>query len=228
MGDKREHIVICSGKSKADFLATGFEEQGHKLTIINEDKEYAKYLSSKHSGTKVVVGEPYKIYVLDDAKVHNADVLIALCDRDTDNYVLAKAAQKMFGVKKVVVTVENPKNVEIFKRLGINTVISSTFTISNMIEQATVLGEIAESLSLDEEGIEVNKVTIDADSPVIGKQILDIPINSKVNISAIVRETGVVVPNGQTIINLGDKLIVISAPEHKKHIYKVLTGKNVR
>jgi Trk K+ transport system NAD-binding subunit len=46
-------------------------------------------------------------------KLINADVLIALSDSDTDNYITCITAKKLFNIKKTVSKVRNPKNVEL-------------------------------------------------------------------------------------------------------------------
>ena len=62
-----------------------------------------------------------------DAGVMNSDILISLCDEDTDNYVICQLGKQMFGVKKCICIVKNPKNVDTFKRLGIENLLISAF-----------------------------------------------------------------------------------------------------
>ena len=122
-------IVVAGGQSKADFLIDSLLENNHNLIVINDDPDYSHYLAETHH-IPIMNGDPCKIQILRDAKIDNADILIALGADDADNLAICQAAKKIFGVKKTVCIVSNPKNVVIFKNLGVNTVISATQIIS--------------------------------------------------------------------------------------------------
>ena len=69
-------------------------------------------------------------------------------------------AKKQFHVKKSVATVSNPKNVSIFKKLGVNTAISATHMIAKIIEQASTIENLINSLSLESEHIVLNEILL--------------------------------------------------------------------
>ena len=139
-------IVVAGGREEADFLIGSLLSKKNKVKVINEDKNYSKYLAEKHN-ISVLNGDSSKEYILEDADVFNYDVLIALTNNDADNFVTCQIAKKKFNVKKVVCTVTNPINVEVFEKLGINTVISSTYSVAKLLEQATTLENLVNTLS---------------------------------------------------------------------------------
>jgi len=79
-------IVITGGKHEADFIVKMLKQEHHQLIIINSDREFADYISGNND-IAVFPGDPTKAYCLSDAEAQNADVLIALADSDTDNYI---------------------------------------------------------------------------------------------------------------------------------------------
>jgi trk system potassium uptake protein TrkA len=118
--------------------------------------------------------------------------------------------------------VGNPKNVEIFKKLGINTAISAAFTIAQMLEQATALEDIVRSMQIEEK-IVLTEIGVEPDFEVAGKLIMDIKFPEDVIVSCILRGEDMIVPRGSTRIEKGDKLMFISAPESQKKIINMFT-----
>lgn len=77
--------------------------------------------------------------------VRGYDIVIALRDKDADNLEICQMAKRLFGIKKTVCTVRNPKNVEVFELLGVDRAISATYMLAHYIEQASVVEELVGS-----------------------------------------------------------------------------------
>ena len=223
MGDKAK-IVIAGGKTKADFLISLLLDKGYELIVINDDKSYCEYLSEKYN-ISVFFGNPAKFHTLDEAGIEDAGIIISLMYYDGDNFVVCQAARKLFNVTRTVATVHSPKNVEVFKQLGINTAVSATYSVATIIEQASIVGDIVNTLSLDDDKVVISKLTVTDGSPILGKQVQDISFPNNIIISCIVRDTGVTVPNGQTIINAGDRLMIVSDKSVQGKVVEIVTGK---
>lgn len=137
------NIVMVGGRKKIDFLAQSLLAKGHNITMIHDDECYCKFLARTHDAP-VICGDGTKPYLLEDANIEGADIVIALTPKDADNLVICQLARKVYGVKRVFATVSNPKNVEVFKKLGINTVISATYIVAGIIEQMASINEVAD------------------------------------------------------------------------------------
>lgn len=218
-------IVIVGGSNEADFLISSLLNKNHKLLVINNDEKYCNYLAVTHN-IAIVNGDPCKHYVLDDAHIYNYDILIALEAQDADNLAICQAAKRIYGIKKAVCTVSNPKNVQVFKKLGVNTVISSAYMVANMIEQATSLENLIKTLSFEDEKIILSEILVDRSFPVVQKQIMNIDLPQGIIISCIFRGNDMIVPNGQTVLLIGDKLIILSSPMNQEAAIKAISGRN--
>ena len=62
--------------------------------------------------------------------------MIALSGKDADNLEVCQLAKQMFSVRKTICMVKNPGNVEIFKELGIDQVISPVHILAQYIPQS--------------------------------------------------------------------------------------------
>lgn len=129
-------VVIAGGRSRTDFLVESLVAGGNDVVIVNNDRAWCERLAARHD-VPVVCGDATKRYVLDDADIEGFDLMIALSDSDADNLVICQMAQFYFGIERQVCTAYNPRNVAVFKKLGISSVVSATFVLSKLIEEAS-------------------------------------------------------------------------------------------
>ena len=210
-------IVIANGNNGADYIIRRFKGRAHTLTIINDDREVAHKLA-RNSKLPVVFGDPTKTTTLREAHIDGADLFVALGFRDTDNYVACLHARKEFGVKKCICTVQNPKNVEVFKELGIESVICSTESLVSSILAESSLEDLTKTMSFENDKIVMSEVLIRNNYAVANKRIMDINFPKDGSIACIYRRPRVIIPNGQTLILPKDKLFVLSTPDAQKSL----------
>ncbi len=222
-GNDKMNIVIASGQTETDFLIASFLEKKHNLVVINEDIKYCEYLASNH-GIPVVHGVPYKKDTLNGANIYNYDVLIALSSSDSDNLAICQLAKKVYNIDKTVCVVSNPNNVNFFKQLGINTVISATYLVSNMIEQASTIENLISSLALENNKIILTDLVLDPAYPVCNKRLIDIKLPHGIIISCVLRNDDMIVPNGSTVLIPNDKLLIISSPSDQQKAIDIISG----
>ena len=210
-------IVIAGGSNTADYIIKNFKGHSNELTIINFDRDAANYLA-KSAKLPVFYGDPTKAYCLRDAHVQGSDIFIALGNRDCDNYVSCLLAKRVFNVKKCICIVSNPKNVEVFKQLGIDSVISSTEQLVQSILSESSLESFIKTMSLEDEKIVLTEIVIKSTYNIAHKHIMDINFPKTGSIACIYRRPRVIIPNGSTLILPKDKLIVLSTPNEQKEI----------
>ena len=92
-------IVVAGGRNKADFLIGSLLEKQHEVIVINDEESYCAYLSEKYN-IPIITGNPCKRYILEEADIEDADILIALRPSDADNLTICQYAKKSFHVKK--------------------------------------------------------------------------------------------------------------------------------
>ena len=131
---------------------------------------------------------------------------------------------KKFNVNKVVCTVANPANVEVFKRLGINNVISSAYSVARLLEQATTLENLVNTLSAEDEAFSVSEITIQEDSFYVGKQLKEVKLPAKARITCVIHKGKMLIPTGQTTINAEDKVLLLSSKECHDEAIECLSG----
>ena len=131
---------------------------------------------------------------------------------DSDNLVICQLAKKVYGIKKAFATVCNPKNVEVFKKLGIDTAISATYVVAEMIEQVTTVNEIYNFMPIEDGSISIIEVVVKEKYHISNKLLKDIEFSQDAIIGCIIRGKQSIIPNGNTKILPHDKLIILSPP----------------
>ena len=210
-------IVIANGNNSADYIIKNFKGRKHELTIINDDKDVANKIAIS-SKLPVIVGDFTKISTLKEAHIEGADLFIALGHKDADNYVGCLHARKQFGVKKCICIVQNPKNVEIFKELGLESVISSIETLVSSILAESSLESIIKTMSFENDKIVMSEIVVKSNYLIAHKHIMDINFPAEGSIACIYRRPRVIIPKGNTLILPKDKLFVLSTPAEQKKL----------
>lgn len=217
-------IVIANGNNGADYIIRNLKSRSNTLTIINDDRDVAHKLA-RNSKLPVIFGDFTKVSTLREARIEGADLFIALGFRDYDNYVGCLHARKQFGVKKVICIVQNPKNVAVFKELGLESVICSTETLISSIMAETSLESLIKTMSFENDKIVMSEILIKNDYEVANKRIMDINFPKEGSIACVYRRPRVIIPNGQTLILPKDKLFVLSTPAEQKMLINFVQKK---
>ncbi len=210
-------IVICNGNSSADYIIKNFKNRHNSLSIINDDKDVASKLAQS-SKLPVIFGDFTKVTTLKEANVDGADLFIALGHKDWDNYVGCLHARKQFGVKKCICIVQNPKNVEVFKQLGLDSVISSIENLVSSVLAESSLEDLTNTKSFENDKIVMSEVVVKPTYAIANKKIMELNFPKEGSIACVYRRPRVIIPNGSTIILPKDKVFILSTPFDQKKL----------
>lgn len=209
------NILICGGKSEADYVLSAFKKGKNKIVIMNDDEKTVEALS-EHYSLDILKVDPTKIYSFEEADVNNFDLVISLMEKDADNFVVCQIAKQLFNIKKAICTVNNPNNVSIFQRLGVDSPISSSYLLTQQIKGESDVESIFKTLSLENEKIVITEIKILAEFPCCGQNLIELKLPRTGNITCIFRDPEVIIPRGDTILHEGDTIVIASAPEHQE------------
>src|SRR5215469_10666581 len=127
------YILIGGGGQVGYYLTKGLLEQGHEVLLLEKDSRRMAQLTEE-LGTAVARGDACEARTLADVGCDRADMVIAVTGDDEDNLVICQVAKVRFHVQRTIARVNNPRNDDVFVKLGIDVTISPTRTILHMIE----------------------------------------------------------------------------------------------
>lgn len=121
-GEKWPQYVVIVGCGRLGSLLAGLLSTAGSSVVVIDLKESAfDLLPAEFSGFRIV-GDAVEIEVLQAAKTHRADCLLAATEEDNVNLMVAQVALKVFQVPKVLARVFDPRREEVYREFGIETV----------------------------------------------------------------------------------------------------------
>lgn len=172
------HIIIVGAGKVGEYLARTTLESGNDVVVIEADHDRAVEMATALSGRVLVIfGDGCNSRVMEDADIRHADVFVATTGRDDNNLVACEIASRVFKVNRCIARVNSPKNLRIFRKLGIECV-SSTTLIGRMIEEEATLGNLNAVSTLAQGNIGILEVKVrefrtPGLSPITGASIYD-------------------------------------------------------
>ncbi|MEK7787050.1 MAG: TrkA family potassium uptake protein [Chloroflexota bacterium] len=118
-------IIVGCGRVGAE-MAVSISHQNHLVTVIDANPRAFDRLGPDFQG-RTVQGEAIEEDALKRAGIESAHGFAAVTTSDSANFVAARAARDIFHVEHVVARVYNPRRAQIYERLGIQTVASSSW-----------------------------------------------------------------------------------------------------
>ena len=215
-------VVVVGGGKVGMSLSETLLSNKHQVAIIERDPQHCNFLV-KDLNAVVINGDGTNIQALTDAETQNADVLIALTERDQDNLVACQLAHYHFKVPRTIARVSNPHNRELFQKLGgVNTTVCTTEIISSLVEEKISLRDMITLLTFGEGGGVIVETEIREKSPSRGKKIAELNLPEECVIISVVREGKIIFPHGQTMLKMKDRVLALTTAEKKSVLQGII------
>src|ERR671929_2264355 len=204
--------VIIAGAGKVGWnLARELIEKGDEVTVIEQDRR--RYLTVEQELEHAVqYGDATELWVLERAGIQRAELVVAVTGDDEDNMLICQVAKEKYLVERIVARVNNPRNVDHFKLLGIHPVVSATDLILRLIEHEVPQYGLVHLLDLAEERLEIIELIVADDAPAAGRRVDDVPLPDGSLIISILRGGEGFVPKADTVIEPGDEVLIVLDP----------------
>ncbi len=115
------NIVIMGCGRVGARLASLLDEDGHKVTILDNDTYSFRRLPASFSGT-ALFGNGIDEESLKKAGIEDADVFVAVTQGDNRNVMACQIAKHIFKVPRVVCRIYDPLREEMYSALGLETI----------------------------------------------------------------------------------------------------------
>ncbi len=206
------YIIIVGGGKVGYYLAKTLAPEKHRIMLIEEDCQLCEKIACEliDLGVGLIHGDGTDIKYLKDAEIEKADLLIAVTGHDQNNLVACQLAKNYFGVARTIARVNNPKNINVFKRLGVDSTVSSTAHIADIIEQEVDWAGINRMLAERVGDVRIREFTVAETSLSVGKKVEGLSMPKGTILISVVRDKEAIIPNGQTAIMAGDIVVALT------------------
>jgi trk system potassium uptake protein len=216
------YIIIVGGGSVGYYLCKALLKEGHEVLVLEKDPAKCARLEDE-MGSVCVRGDGCEVSTLSDVGAGRAEVFIATTNEDEDNLVACQVAKYKFKVPRTIARVSNPKNEEVFKKLGIDCPVVVTNLILKNIEEEIPTHPLVHLATMAEEGAGIVEVKIEKGSKAIGKAIKDLALPKNSILALLVRNGEKPrVPTLDTIVENNDRFIALTSLENEDELRKTL------
>lgn len=129
-----KYIIIIGCGNLGSSLANKLSNLGHSIVMIDHDPKSFSALGDEFSGF-MIQGDANEFFVLKQAKVEKADIVLTLTDDDNLNIMLSQICQRIYQIKEVIARVNKPRSAEIFAKLGISTICPTLLAVDSFLDQ---------------------------------------------------------------------------------------------
>ncbi|HSK98448.1 MAG TPA: TrkA family potassium uptake protein [Euzebyales bacterium] len=214
------YVVIAGGGKVGRSIAVDLLSEHHDVAIIEKIEDRCEELLRDHD-LLVIHGDACEVRYLEQARVERADVFVATTHDDDDNFVSCQLALTSFGVPRAISRVNAPFNEEIFDRMNIEAV-STTSLISRLIREELTVGHLIHLYTLRAGKVNLVEIDIPLDAHTTGRAIVDLDLPRESVLVCIFRtiegEDQIVIPRGDTALLPGDQVIALTTPELEEEL----------
>jgi trk system potassium uptake protein TrkA len=218
-------IIIGGGKIGYYLLKT-LKEKNYEVILIEKDKDLCQKIA-EDIDADVICGDGTDVDVLKDAGIHEAELIAAVTGTDEENLVICKIA-KFLNIAKTIARVNNPKNIAMFKALGVDNTVCSTEVIANLIEYEFDKNNVKVIQTFERGAMILVEILVTSDSDWNDNFIKDIDLPEECVVTSILRSEKVIYPRGNTRIHEADNILVLTNNAGLSQLKKQFSNGSVR
>ncbi len=207
-------LLIAGGGNVGYYLLKTLIKEKHHIALIDRNRERCERIAEAFSKVEVTCGDATDAECLTEAGVQHADVVIAATGQDQNNMVLCQLAKEYFGVKKTIARVNNPKNIRVFQKLGVDSVVSSTARIAMVIGQELDWVDVNAILTARSANLRIHMFTVTDGAFACGKTVDTLGLPPGIILITIIHGDNAIIPTGQTRVAAEDEIIIMGKDTH--------------
>lgn len=220
-------VMIMGGGRLGLYLAKILEHHDMDVKLIDSNREQCEYLSSQLKRTLVLHGDGTDLDLLKEEGAGDMDAFIALTSDEKSNILIAQLARQL-GATKTIVQFKRTDYLPLIEHVGIDVAISPRIITAGVILRLVRRGEIVAVSLLEGDKAEAIELEVVTPGPHLNIPLQKANFPTGTLIGAIVRDGKVIIPNGQDVIRLGDKVVVFTLPQQVSKIESFFAQKAKR
>ena len=221
-------VSVVGGGRIAIYLGWALARTDMKLRIVEKDPEKCVNLSEKLPHALVLEGDGTDSDLLESEGVFESDAFVSITGRDEENLLIAMSAQRA-GVKKVLAKMTRMNYSNIVHDVGLDSIISPKEITANKISSyiralENSKGSVVEALyKLADGAVEAVEFTAAASVDFLNQPLKQLRLKPGLLVAAVVRDAHhIIIPDGETKILEGDRVIVIAKSLFLKDLNEIL------
>ena len=218
---KARSVMLLGGSRTAYYLAKMLVSSGADVKIIERDMAVAQLFSDEIPGASVVLGDGAQQELLLEEGIRDTDAFVSLTCMDEENILISIYASSQ-NVPKVISKINRDELMPMAEKLGLDTFISPRRIIADVLVQYARALENSRGSQVETmyklmdgcvEALEF-RVTQEA-AGLTGVELRSMKRKPQILIAGIIRGRRTIVPGGEDVIHVGDRVIVLAGAGHR-------------
>lgn len=216
-------IVVGAGQVGSNIAASLAED--HDVVVVDVDSEKVEQLTYSID-VLAIEGDGTSLKILQEAGVAEADMLIASTDDDETNLVTcgtAKTVSDAFTIARVRNTNFLDTWTQSEGAFGVDFMVSTNLLTANDIVRVVGLPAAVDVEPFAGGVVQMAEFEVTRESELAGQTVAEADRFEALTFAALVRNGDVLLPDGQTTIEAGNRAIIIGRPESIQAFSKIVT-----
>jgi trk system potassium uptake protein len=217
------YVVVVGGGQVGYYLTRELLTAGHEVVVIEKEPARARQIADE-LGSIVVANDGCEGRYQAEAGMGRADIVAAVTGDDGVNLAACQIAKMRFTVPRAIARVNNPEHEPLFRKLAIDETVSPIRSILGVIEHEIPVHDLLHLAELEGGEVQIVEAQLDADSPVIGRELRDLSLPEGSTIAVLIRDERPQSPRSDTKLRPGDKLLAVTNTGGEAELRNLLIG----
>ena len=216
-----QKVMIIGGGKTGLYLSRRLSELNLSVKIIEKSKERCHYLAENLENVIVLHGDGTDIELLEEENIDDMDAFVTATGFDEDNLLLALMAKDR-GVEDVIAKVSRGIYTDMVSQMGVDMALNPLdITVAQILRIIQGKRRIISSEIIQGQA-EIIEINIDHRMRLTGKPLKQFDFPDGVLVAAIHRGKDLIIPNGDTQICDGDRVLLVCLLSDLVEIEKLL------
>lgn len=203
-----QRVMIIGGGKTGLYLAQKLSEFGIAVKIVEVSKERCHYLATHLDDVMVLHGDGTDMGLLESENLDEMDAFVTTTGYDEENLLLALMA-KQRGIEDVIAKISRESYSGLIEKMGVDMVLNPlNITASNILRFVQGSKRILSSQLIQGQA-EIMEIIAGHHMAILDTPLKELNLPDGTIIAAIHRGTNVIIPNGETKIIEGDRVLIM-------------------
>lgn len=204
-----QKVMIIGGGKTGLYLAKRLSDFGISVKIVERDLARCHYLAEKLENVMILHGDGTDRQLLEEENIQEMDGFVTATGYDEDNLLLALMA-KEYNIADVIAKVSRGIYTELVSNLGVDMAINPLDIVTSNIAKMIQGKKKIISNQLVQGQAEITEIIASHNMKIANKPLKNIKLPKGVIIGAVHRGSEVIIPDGNTVIHEGDRVLIFS------------------
>jgi len=205
-----KNVMIIGGDDMAYTTAMKLEEE-YRVTLVHKDKERCKWLSERLHNSLIINGDYKNIDLLIEEGLEEMEAFISLTESSETNIITSLSA-KNHGVYKTIAHVDTREYIHISHSIGVDSLINKKLVAANQVTRYFRKGTVEAVSGIYGVDAEIIQYMITKNNRVTKNPLKSLYFPKTAIVAGVIRGEKVFIPDGDFILQMEDKVIVLALP----------------